>query len=63
MVPVLLGMDHLSGKECPECALTIDSNTGLAIESLNPTATIEQLPCNYKIYQGHCLLPHFGMYE
>ena len=28
MVPVLLGMDHLSGKDGPESALTIDFNTG-----------------------------------
>ena len=43
-------MDHLSGKDCPESALTIDFNTGLAVESLNPTPTIQQLPCNPK---GH----------
>ena len=34
MVPVLLGMDHLSGKDSPESALTIDFNTGMAIESI-----------------------------
>ena len=50
MVPVLLGMDHLSGKDCPESALTIDFNTGMALESTNPNPTIFQLPCNHK---GH----------
>ena len=46
----LLGMDHLSGKDCPESALTIDFNTGMALESTNPNPTIFQLPCNHK---GH----------
>ena len=50
VVPVLLGMDHLSGKDSPESALTIDFNTGLAIESLSTTPNIYQLPCNNK---GH----------
>jgi hypothetical protein len=50
MVPVLLGMDHLSGRDSPESALTIDFNTGLAVESLNPSPTIHQLPSNNK---GH----------
>lgn len=36
LVPVLLCMDHLSGKDAPEPALTIDFHTGLAIESMNP---------------------------
>ena len=50
MVPVLLGMDHLSGKDCPESALTIDFNTGMALESTNPQPNVFQLPCNHK---GH----------
>ena len=50
MVPVLLRMDHLSGKDSPGSALTIDFNTGMAIESLNATPNIHQLPCNNK---GH----------
>ena len=37
LVPVLLGMDHLSGRDAPESALTVDFHTGLAVESLNPT--------------------------
>ena len=50
LVPVLLGMDHLSGRESPESALTVDFHTGLAIESLNPVPTVHQLPSNSK---GH----------
>lgn len=48
MVPMLLGMDHLSGQESEvsESALTID----FAIESRNPSPTIFQLPANKK---GH----------
>ena len=50
LVPVLLGMDHLSGKDAPESALTIDFHTGLAIESMNPQPHVHQLPSNTK---GH----------
>ena len=50
MVPVLLGMDHLAGREHPESALTIDFNTGLALESNSNTPEVFQLDCNPK---GH----------
>ena len=50
LVPVLLGMDHLSGRDAPESALTVDFHTGLAVESLNPTPKVHQLPVNSK---GH----------
>ena len=50
LVPVLLGMDHLSGKDAPESALTIDFHTGLAIEPMNPQPHVHQLPSNKK---GH----------
>ena len=50
MVPVLLGMDHLSGREARESAMTIDFHTGLALESLNPNPEVFQLPSNSK---GH----------
>ena len=49
-VPVLLGMDHLSGKDAPESALTIDSSTGFAVQSMNPQPVIHQLQSNKK---GH----------
>ena len=50
MVPVLLGMDHLSGRDTPESAITIDFSTGMSLESNNPTPVIQQLPSNSK---GH----------
>ena len=43
MVPALLEMDHLSEKDSPGSALTIDFNTGMAIESLNPSPTIHHV--------------------
>ena len=50
MVAVLLGMDHLSGREARESAMTIGFHTGLALESLNPNPEVFQLPSNSK---GH----------
>lgn len=43
MVPVLLGMDHLSGKDAPESVLTIDFLIGLAVEPMNPQPAVHQL--------------------
>ena len=43
MVPVLLGMDHLSGKDAPESVLTIDFLIGLAVEPMNPQPVVHQL--------------------
>ena len=48
MVPVLLGMDHLSGREARKSAMTIGFHTGLALESLNPNPEVFQLPSNSK---------------
>ena len=50
LVPVLLGMDHLSGKDAPESAMTVDFATGLALDSNNPKPDIYQLQSNSK---GH----------
>lgn len=50
MVPVLVGMDHLSGRSSPESALIIDFHTGLSVESMNPRPEVQQLPSNAK---GH----------
>lgn len=43
LVPVLLGMDHLAGKDAPESAMTVDFATGLALDSNNPKPDIYQL--------------------
>ena len=50
LVPVLLGMDHLSGRDAPESAMTVDFATGLALDSNNPKPDIYQLQSNSK---GH----------
>lgn len=50
LVPVLLGMDRLSGRDAPESAMTVDFATGLALDSNNPKPDIYQLQSNSK---GH----------
>ena len=43
-------MDHLSGRDSPESAMTVDFATGLALDSNNPKPDIYQLQSNSK---GH----------
>ena len=50
LVPVLLGMDHLSGKDQHESSLAIDFTTGLALDPLQEHPVVFQLPSNHK---GH----------
>ena len=50
LVPILVGMDHLSGT-CS--AMTVDFMTGLALDSCEPHPSIYKLPSNKK---GHYIL-------
>ena len=62
LVPVLLGMDHLSGKDAPESALTIDFHTGLAIEIHESPTSCSSTSLQQKgsLCAGHCGLLDSG---